>query len=72
MKLREEGAIIECRRDYALAEGGDGFRNDANVLLFFRRQEKGSQKGTMDAIAEGESGVLQAGEELVGELRRII
>src|SRR4029077_8751226 len=67
MKLGKQRAIFQCGGDYALAESGDSFSNDANALLLFGREEKGAQEGAMDAISEGELGFAQAREKLIGE-----
>src|SRR6202158_6417261 len=71
MELSEERAIVQRGGGYALAESGDGFRDDANLLLLFGRKEKGAQKGTMNAVSESEPGFAEAGEELIGKAGRI-
>jgi hypothetical protein len=71
MKLREEGSIFECRCDHTLAQRRDRFRHEPNVLLFFRRKKKWPEEWTMNAIAEGELGIAEAGEELIRKLGRI-
>jgi hypothetical protein len=70
-ELGEESAIFECGGDYALAESGDGFGDDADALLVFRGEKKWTEERAMDAIAERELGGAQAVEKLFGEMGRI-
>jgi hypothetical protein len=69
--LREEGVIFQSGGDYALAESGDGFGDDADALLVFRGEKKRTEEGAMNAIAESELGGAQLVEELVGETGRL-
>jgi len=69
--LGEESAIFERGGDYALAESGDGFGDEADALLVFRGEKKWAEERTMDAITESELGGTEAVEKLFGEMGRI-
>src|ERR1700688_3975013 len=71
MELSEERAIIQSGGDYALAESGDGFSDDANTLLVFGREKERAQEGAMNAVSEGKPGFAQAREKLIGKAGRI-
>src|SRR6266849_2862729 len=54
VELREEAAICEGGRGDALPPRGNGFGDDANALLVFRRKKEWAQERAMHAIAKGE------------------
>jgi hypothetical protein len=69
VKLREERRHFESGADDAFAEISDCFRNDANAAFVFGREEEGTKKWAVDAIAESELGLAEAFEKFGGKIR---
>jgi hypothetical protein len=53
MQLREKIGIGQSRGGDALSEIGNRFGNNPDALFIFKRQEKWTEKGTVDAVAKG-------------------
>jgi len=72
MKLRKQGLVFERRGCQALAESCKSFRGMAHEGFILRREEKWAEKRAVNAIAEGQLGVLQLFEKILRKIRRLL
>src|SRR5437879_2546981 len=72
MELRKQGIIFHRRRCHALPEPGKRLRCMPYAGFILRGNKKGAEKRTVDAVAEGEPGVLQALQKFLRKIRPLL